>query len=466
MALPKKTFLPPPENQSFDKLANSTENKKEKASLLNPSPSSPKNQGVSFFKKNKTITIALSLILALAAIGGGVYLVQQRVAIKPKAAPEDVPPCAGMSTTRCWGECQPGTCKEYEVCELAAGGFCQNRKINDNSPSCGAGCGGSGGGSQPTQAQTQKCSPEAPGQENSWCVSRHSGETKENATWSCEPNSPDAGSDGCLQICKAGYVWEMPSYSRCVSSGTGSGRLTCRRNSNTSITLINTTNQSIAYEVLEFRNCPYSSATCQGDQYRKKYAQPTILAGQSITESIAAAHCETTQLDIRSLNSSFPCFSQNGQMWDGGVAFAIDHHWDQSCEPTSTPTKIPTATPIPTQPPPTATPIPYSCNCTQIKLYDLSWQSLSPENISAGQTIYIAVAGSEAYPQYQFDKGRIRINESAWKPSHETTNLVPQKDNEFYITYTIPPEGGRLVIEGEIHLNATIPDPEETDWWR
>jgi len=162
-------------------------------------------------------------------------------------------------------------------------------------------------------------------------------------------------------------------------------------------------------------------------------------------------------------------------VWDGGVAFAIDHHWDSSCEPTATPipptaTPIPpTATPIPptaTPIPPTATPIPYSCNCTQIKLYDLSWQSLSSENISAGQTIYIAVAGSEAYPQYQFDKGRIRINESAWEPSHETTNRVPQKDNEFYITYTIPPEGGKLVIEGEIHLNATIPDPEETDWWR
>ena len=123
-------------------------------------------------------------------------------------------------------------------------------------------------------------------------------------------------------------------------------------------------------------------------------------------------------------------------------------------------------TPIPTQAPPTATPIPYSCNCTQIKLYSLSWQPLSSQDISPGQTIYIAVAGSEAYPQYQFDKGRIRINESAWEPSHETTDRVPQKENEFYITYTIPPEGGRLVIEGEVHLNATIPDPEGTDWWR
>ncbi len=115
---------------------------------------------------------------------------------------------------------------------------------------------------------------------------------------------------------------------------------------------------------------------------------------------------------------------------------------------------------------PTPTPIPYSCNCTQIKLYSPSWQPLTPQNITAGQTINIAVSGSEAYPQYQFNKGRIRINESTWKPNHETTNAVPQKSNEFYITYTIPPEGGRLVIEGEIHLNAAIPDPERTDWWR
>ena len=144
MALPKQTLLPPPKNQPSEGFVDSAESKKEisgqenskkeeKASLLNPSspPSPPENQGVSFFKKNKTIAIALSLILALVAIGGGVYLVQQRAAIKPKAAPEDVPLCAGMSTIRCWGECQPDTCREYEVCELAGGGFCQNRKIND-----------------------------------------------------------------------------------------------------------------------------------------------------------------------------------------------------------------------------------------------------------------------------------------------------------------------------------------------
>ena len=81
MALPKQTFLPPPENQPSDGFVDSAESKKEingqdnpkkeeKASLLNPPsfPSPQENQGVPFFKKNKTITIALSLILALAYI--------------------------------------------------------------------------------------------------------------------------------------------------------------------------------------------------------------------------------------------------------------------------------------------------------------------------------------------------------------------------------------------------------------
>jgi len=413
---------------------------------------SPKLSKKNPFNKKTWLIVSL-IFFALISIAGGIYLIQQRTKIKPKAAPEDVPSCTGQTTIRCWGECQPDTCREYEVCEIE-GGFCRKRKISDNSIRCGPNCGNgdSGVGGEPAT-----CSPEAPGQENSWCTSRHSGETKENATWSCEPNSPDSGNDGCLQICKPGYTWETPGYSRCIESEATSGRLTCRRDSNTAITLINTTNQSIAYEVIEFRGCSYNAEKCQEDQYKTKYVQPTVLSGQSKTESMNSAYCETTQLDVKSLNSNFPCMTPEGQVWDGGVAFTIDHHWDSSCEPT--PTGVPpTSTPVPTN-----TPAPtYSCECSGIKLYDQNWNEIQPINVTAGQTIYISTFGQEDFPTYTIDKGRIKVNKTTWDVGDETRQTVPNHPNEFYITYTVPVSGGNIKIEGEIHLTG----PETEGHWQ
>ncbi|MFA5827806.1 MAG: hypothetical protein WC841_00385 [Candidatus Shapirobacteria bacterium] len=134
--------------------------------------------------------------------------------------------------------------------------------------------------------------------------------------------------------------------------------------------------------------------------------------------------------------------------------------------PTGTRTPTPTNTPVPTNTPtPTATPTTgptYSCNCTKIRLYDQDWSEISASSVSAGQTIYISVQGWKDYPMYEFDKGRIRINKNSWSLSDQTSQLVPNHPDEFYITYKIPDSGGSIKIEGEVHLTG----PESGGRWQ
>ncbi len=243
--------------------------------------------------------------------------------------------------------------------------------------------------------QAQTCSAEAPGVANDWCVSQHAGETKENATWSCEPGSPDSDkNDGCLQICPSGYVWEMPGYTRCIPSEVPSGTLVCRRDSNTSITLINNTSQDIAYEVIEFRGCPHTSSQCQGDEYKTKYAQPTVFNGQSKAEPMNPAHCETVQLDVKSLNGSFPCKTPDGGDWAGGVAFTIDSHWDEGCE-------IPTSTPSPSLTPP-----PGALSCLLERLLPLA-------DLEIGDAVILSCIGEgDSIAYYDF---QVSIDSGNWQ---------------------------------------------------
>ncbi len=150
-----------------------------------------------------------------------------------------------------------------------------------------------------------------------------------------------------------------------------------------------------------------------------------------------------------------------GEWCEATTNFAIGANITPTPSPSPSPSPTPTLTP-------TATPtsIPYSCECSNTKLYNSSWEQIQPSQVTAGQTIYIAVTGSNGYPNYQFDKGRIRVNKSNWSESDITTENVPENPNEFYITYLVPAEGGKIKIEAEVHLNATIADPDSNDWWR
>jgi len=465
MALPKQTLLPPPKNQPSDGFVNSTESKKEinsqdnskieeKASLLNPPspPSPPKNQGVSFFKKNKTITIVLSLILALAAIGGGVYLVQQRQQPKEEAAISGRLICMPIDDQ---GNI---TNERYRFNRIKVRNETnQSIQIKIQENLCPYQAGQPSGGYRcdnytrayplvVNSGQETIISLDIPCEKiGQLDVSK---DKDHYAHIGVDPNTiPDCFNTIDNQVWQGGIAFTVKANS--------SPCPTCPQ-----------INLSVSPQN------PKPGETITFDAYSQVALACVELSSPAVSNLRnfrveGAYHWKWDATAINQTGNYSAVFKGNTR--DSGSGSCPARAVGNWCEARSSftitlpPTPIP---PTPTPRPPTPTPIPYSCNCTQIKLYDLSWQSLSPENISAGQTIYIAVAGSEAYPQYQFDKGRIRINESVWKPSHETTNRVPQEDNEFYITYTIPPEGGKLVIEGEIHLNATIPDPEGTDWWR
>ena len=465
MALPKQTFLPPPKNQPSDGFVNSTESKKEinsqdnskieeKASLLNLSspPSPPENQGVSFFKKNKTITIVLSLILALAAIGGGVYLVQQRQQPKEEAAISGRLICMPIDDQ---GNI---TNERYRFNRIKVRNETnQSIQIKIQENLCPYQAGQPSGGYRcdnytrayplvVNSGQETIISLDIPCEKiGQLDVSK---DKDHYAHIGVDPNTiPDCFNTIDNQVWQGGIAFTVKANS--------SPCPTCPQ-----------INLSVSPQN------PKPGETITFDAYSQVALACVELSSPAVSNLRnfrveGAYHWKWDATAINQTGNYSAVFKGNTR--DSGSGSCPARAVGNWCEARSSftitlpPTPIP---PTPTPRPPTPTPIPYSCNCTQIKLYDLSWQSLSPENISAGQTIYIAVAGSEAYPQYQFDKGRIRINESVWKPSHETTNRVPQEDNEFYITYTIPPEGGKLVIEGEIHLNATIPDPEGTDWWR
>lgn len=445
----------------------------------NQLPASPK-------KKNwqKIIIIAAIVFLSLGAIAGASFLLQERQDIR-KGATFTCPPgdsgqpgqeCSNENKCDIAGGCNPACCASNNDCPSGQtcdipNDYCRKRmSCNDSgteehhkecrdsqcvevagpgSDQCSShsDCQNDDGGGGDEEAQT--CSPKNPGVENSWCVNRHGQETKPNATWSCEPNSPDAGDDGCLQICKSGYVWES-DFSRCIETAGESGQLICQRVNNHEIKITNNTGTTIPYEKIVFRGCPYDSANCQGSQYRTEYVQPSINAGQTKSESTAPAHCETIQLDIRSLSSQYSCLTSNGQPWDGGVAFAIDHHWDQTCEEAT-----------PTEPEPTITQPEYSCNCHTIKIYDQDKNLIATdnlENLKAGDLIYIGVMANNGYPNYPVTKARIRVNRNYWLEQDETTEKIdhdyPAHLVEFIKPYTIPDGILNFKVEAEIYLDG------------
>lgn len=460
MALPRQTFLPPSENQPSAGLIDSTKSKKEidgqdnpkieeKASLLNPSspPSPPENQGVSFFKKNKTFAIALSLILALAAIGGGVYLVQQRQQPKEEAATSGRLICMPIDDQ---GNI---TNERYRFNRIKVKNETnQSIQIKIQENLCPYQAGQPGGGYRCDSYHRTYPLIIEPGRETIVSIDVPcekigqldvSKDKDHYAYIGVDPNTiPDCFNTIDNRVWQGGIAFTIKANSNpCI---------TCPQINLTASPANPRPGETITFDVYSQIPLICNDLSSPGiNNLRNFRVEGNHLKWDATATTTAGNYTATFKGNTRDSGVGDCPARAVGDWCEAKLSFTI------ASSPTATPT-----------PQPTATPIPYSCNCTQIKFYSLSWQPLSPQDIFAGQTIYIAVAGSEAYPQYQFDKGRIRINESFWEPSHETTNLVPQKDNEFYITYTIPPEGGRMVIEGEIHLNATIPDPEETDWWR
>lgn len=91
----------------------------------------------------------------------------------------------------------------------------------------------------------------------------------------------------------------------------------------------------------------------------------------------------------------------------------------------------------------------------RIKIYDQNWIEIAYENLSQltpEQTIKISVQGKEAG---NFDKGRIRINNSEWTLENETTDHKPDSPGEFYVECQVDKTEGRATLCG---IEATLED--------
>jgi len=450
------------------------------ANVNQPEDNKPRSKNSRAKKIFLIITLA---ILALATAAGAFFLLQERQDIRESAAPSDLPSCSGYTTTRCYGECEG--CKEYEVCEISGGGYCRNRLVNENSPRCGANCGeqdddddkkinpcddGEGGCCNPNNPYESGCGCrdwEECAVDNGACSSGKSCRVKEclgggspcSENWQC-----------CSGYCVNGSCQEdgdSKTYNSCSDYGyqndpTCTADPNCTSPGQDGFCCLNNNNIPV---------CCYRNGECyEGQQGRceDRGSGKIWLAGGLKVEVYK----------MTGTNVSCPYSTSNrttifsGTTQEGGQEFSLGSSecgqieaigYCGSCKPgcTTTPTEKPTT--IPTE---TPTSIPYSCECSSVKLYNSSWEQIQPSEVTAGQTIYVAVTGNNSYPNYQFDKGRVRVNKTTWSESDITTEAVPGKQDEFYITYLVPVEGGKVKIEAEVHLNATIADPDDDSWWR
>lgn len=85
-----------------------------------------------------------------------------------------------------------------------------------------------------------------------------------------------------------------------------------------------------------------------------------------------------------------------------------------------------------------------------VKVFNLNWQELSADQVAQlprGSSIYVGIA---AIPVADIDKARIRVNESSWRPEHET-NLLSPDGKVYYKEYTIATSDARLQIDAQFH---------------
>jgi len=108
-------------------------------------------------------------------------------------------------------------------------------------------------------------------------------------------------------------------------------------------------------------------------------------------------------------------------------------HYTSDCSQTATPSPTPN----------------YIASCTNIKIYDTSWNQLTVSDLShlaPGRVVNLTVMGSTTLGS--FDKARFVINSIT---SPEVTNIKPESPGEFYYQYTIPSGVSSFTIVGQLH---------------
>jgi len=457
---------------------------------------SPQSSKKNPFNK-KTWLIILLAFFTLVGIVGAVYLVQQRTEIEPEAA-DNKEDCEAEGHIWCGsGTCPDGWsygsgCWMGESCDSRDEEACQDHQNGGpGTPACG-----SGGVCSPNGCLEAYCSTTG-GTEtecchqcsnNEWANSSgcgshntchdHNNPNDNTAYWvsGCESLGSDhCGNNICedYENCDPDSDDYCPADCDCPAITPTPGGLDCPYDVTPYVIQTGSLHSGYA-------NCN-GNAWCLKLQLPEQYASCTYLA-EAYTD--LPQNCSNQQAHSKARNAinngGTICFDSFD--WGDDCKAQLDIRYNQSgapagnlktykivCgeTPTSTPTPTITLTTTPTPTPTvTPTPIPYSCLCNTITLYDQDWTEIQTADITAGQAIHIAVNGESGYPEYEFDKGRIRVNKTIWDNNDETTNHVLGHPNQFYITYFIPSDGGTFVVEGEVHLNATITDPENTGWWR
>ncbi|MDD3531710.1 MAG: hypothetical protein PHR64_00495 [Candidatus Shapirobacteria bacterium] len=117
--------------------------------------------------------------------------------------------------------------------------------------------------------------------------------------------------------------------------------------------------------------------------------------------------------------------------------------------------------PTPTETEPTPTQPQYTCNCHTIKIYDQDKNLLAQdqlEKLEAGNLIYIGVVANNGYPNYPVSKAKVRVNRNYWLEQDETTEKInhdyPLHLAEFIKPYTIPEGALTFKIEAEVYLDG------------
>ncbi len=185
----------------------------------------------------------------------------------------------------------------------------------------------------------------------------------------------------------------------------------------------------------EYQNCPYlaeaytdSPSQCVAHTEANLKIRRVIGNGGTICLSeVNFGNDCVVQLDIRA--------NQPGAPAGNLIAFK------PNCGNTPPPPPPPTSTPTPTP-----TPI-YTCECSEVKMYDSNWRQITDfSQLRRGQQVYLTVSGTTDHPA-GLTRGRIRINRGQWQ---ETTQ---RHNGEFYITFTIP-DYGDYEVEGQVYNPA------------
>lgn len=452
-------------------------------------PAKPPAGGKS--NKAKIVGAVLGLLLLVVALPVAVFLVKQRQEVRKMAAPEDVPSCSGQTKIRCWGECQPGTCKEYEVCcTHETGGqcdaWCNNGLVNGNSSRCGGDCGGEPSGERCSDAggvcvADSDCK-QAYGlaiPEGGWSDCSQTCCDQDGVITPPEPPSDDCGYL-CSQVTDCGVGPHQsfchPSEDcRCVCNPEGNWNLSnpwcdadthqyyCKggqRKEDSEGELSDSNLQcagDIPADSCKPRKTFSGATTTDYDCKKGKSASVTLEAcipegcpAVDVSYSKTEAYCDCDLTDWEDCEW-LGCEGACGTAPSTGTLHLGPGNWCDTVTASCSPRNLCGTCQVDIdgygvrrwhdegcgeEPE-------YEATCESCGVYNEDWEEITDlSTIEVGQTVYFTTSGSTDHPQgITKAKFRISVDEvaGAWQ---ETTD---KHGEEFYIGYTIPSEGSYKV---------------------